>query len=174
MSEHQTRILNYLKDLCIHTQWHENLVVLAPFERSSYLQNVSKVGIATLALSYPDMKVWEVIASPPKGIRSKRHIDWVAEHEGAFYTVEGHSSLKDVESMLEKRAMGSNLGEPIEVQFEKNQVSTDQMASFLDRDDTVIVKINQIAQKSLTEHVSAHVLDQNTPQAIGVPKRRML
>lgn len=121
MNNHQELILNYLKDVCRHTQWHDNLMVLAPFDRTPYLLNVSKVGLAALALDFPGMKVWEVIASPPAGMRSKRHIDWAAEHDGVIYTIEGVSSLEEVELMLQKRAKVSILGELVEIHIEKTR-----------------------------------------------------
>lgn len=162
------------------SQWRENHEVLAPGDRTPYLDKAAFVACSLLAQAIGGAELLMLdcgaVARPGKSsIPSRRTREWLVKVDDQVFSIEGPTTEPQARSSLHKRWMLGSASDPegeFEVVVRTRNAHTNPPRG-MRMDDNVIVGLCLKMEGPLAELVAAPLLQQGTvPARTTAPRRR--
>lgn len=164
----------YLAQIREATQWHGNQSVLAPGERTPYLEKVVDTAMASLGLALPEVKIVSIALKTPPTASSNYFREVVALVGDTVFSIEGARHWSEIEDdLIAAFRLNAAANAPLPT-LERAAWDASAMEAVLTRKDVVSLKLIGVAQQALSEHIQSPCLREETPPAPNNAPRRSL
>lgn len=160
-------------------QWNENHEVIAPGERTPYLDKAAFTACYLLVQAIPNAELLMVScgarARPGKStIPSRRTREWLVKIDDHLFCMEGSTSEIEAKQSTHKRWMLGGVDDQvgnfdIVVEIQDAKV---RLPRSMTMDDAIIAGLRAKMEGPLTQEVVAPLLDMSTASPQGKPPRR--